>query len=82
MWECQHSWRCTVWTLDSIFSNALNGIRFLFFHNRYRAQISVYDNSEQAVFVLLGDAGFELTGKHAAELVSSYFEVSFITRNS
>ncbi|CAF2050740.1 unnamed protein product [Brassica rapa subsp. narinosa] len=41
---------------------------------QYRAQISVYDNSEQAVFVLLGDAGFELTGKHAAELVSSYFE--------
>ncbi|CAN7132941.1 unnamed protein product [Brassica rapa subsp. narinosa] len=39
-----------------------------------RAQISVYDNSEQAVFVLLGDAGFELTGKQAAELVSSYFE--------
>ncbi|KAH0926148.1 LOW QUALITY PROTEIN: hypothetical protein HID58_018404 [Brassica napus] len=41
-----------------------------------RAQISVYDNSEQAVFVLLGDAGFELTGKHAAELVSSYFEAN------
>ncbi|KAG5396730.1 hypothetical protein IGI04_018544 [Brassica rapa subsp. trilocularis] len=43
---------------------------------QYRAQISVYDNSEQAVFVLLGDAGFELTGKHAAELVSSYFEAN------
>ncbi|KAL0647896.1 hypothetical protein Bca4012_046187 [Brassica carinata] len=43
---------------------------------RYRAQISVYDNSDQAVFVLLGDAGFELTGKHAAELVSSYFEAN------
>ncbi|CAF1705748.1 unnamed protein product [Brassica napus] len=43
---------------------------------QYRAQLSVYDNSEQAVFVLLGDdAGFELTGKHAAELVSSYVEV-------
>ncbi|CAN7032821.1 unnamed protein product [Brassica rapa subsp. trilocularis] len=41
-----------------------------------RAQISVYDNSEQAVFVLLGDAGFELTGKQAAELVSSYFEAN------
>ncbi|KAF3586213.1 hypothetical protein F2Q69_00031077 [Brassica cretica] len=27
-----------------------------FFSARYRAQISVYDNSEQAVFVLLGDA--------------------------
>ncbi|CDY24580.1 BnaC05g32640D [Brassica napus] len=43
---------------------------------QYRAQISVYDNSEQAVFVLLGDAGFELTGKQAAELVSSYFEAN------
>ncbi|CAN6857025.1 unnamed protein product [Brassica oleracea] len=42
----------------------------------YRAQISVYDNSEQAVFVLLGDAGFELTGKHAFELVSNYFEAN------
>ncbi|KAF2538907.1 hypothetical protein F2Q68_00021978 [Brassica cretica] len=43
---------------------------------RYRAQISVYDNSEQAVFVLLGDAGFELIGKHAFELVSNYFEAN------
>ncbi|KAF2554197.1 hypothetical protein F2Q68_00035264 [Brassica cretica] len=43
---------------------------------QYRAQISVYDNSEQAVFVLLGDAGYELTGKHASELVSSYFEAN------
>uniref|UniRef100_A0A0D3D6Z7 Replication factor A C-terminal domain-containing protein n=1 Tax=Brassica oleracea var. oleracea TaxID=109376 RepID=A0A0D3D6Z7_BRAOL len=33
---------------------------------QYRAQISVYDNSEQAVFVLLGDASYELTGKHAS----------------
>ncbi|KAF3528560.1 hypothetical protein DY000_02042452 [Brassica cretica] len=49
---------------------------------QYRAQISVYDNSEQAVFVLLGDAGYELTGKHASELVSSYFEVTFIIRYS
>uniref|UniRef100_A0A0D3CQD8 Uncharacterized protein n=2 Tax=Brassica oleracea TaxID=3712 RepID=A0A0D3CQD8_BRAOL len=47
---------------------------------QYRAQISVYDNSEQAVFVLLGDAGYELTEKHASELVSSYFEVTFIIR--
>ncbi|KAH0883423.1 hypothetical protein HID58_059519 [Brassica napus] len=42
----------------------------------YRAQISVYDNSEQAVFVLLGDAGRALAGKHASELVSSYFEAN------
>ncbi|KAL0657398.1 hypothetical protein Bca4012_077983 [Brassica carinata] len=30
--------------------------------------------SEQAVFVILGDAGKELTGKHVSELVASYFE--------
>ena len=37
--------------------------------------MSVYDKTEQAVFVILGDAGKELTGKHAAELVANYFEV-------
>ncbi|XP_013607911.1 uncharacterized protein LOC106363028 [Brassica napus] len=36
---------------------------------QYRAKISVYENSDQAVFVLLGDAGREL-------IVSSYFEVN------
>ncbi|KAH0854660.1 hypothetical protein HID58_057797 [Brassica napus] len=36
---------------------------------QYRAKISVYENSDQAVFVLLGDAGREL-------IVSSYFEVT------
>ncbi|CAN7099813.1 unnamed protein product [Brassica rapa subsp. narinosa] len=41
----------------------------------YCARLSVYDNSDQAVFVLLGDAGRALTGWHASELVSSYFEV-------
>lgn len=35
----------------------------------------MYDESDQAFFVLLGDAGQELTGKKAAELVESYFEV-------
>ncbi|CAN6844090.1 unnamed protein product [Brassica oleracea] len=42
----------------------------------YRAKISVYDNSDQAVFVLLGDAGRVLTGRHASELVNSYFEAN------
>ncbi|CAN6841758.1 unnamed protein product [Brassica oleracea] len=42
----------------------------------YRSKISVYDNSEQAFFVLLGDAGRELTGKPASELVRSYFEAN------
>ncbi|KAF8101846.1 hypothetical protein N665_0201s0159 [Sinapis alba] len=41
---------------------------------RYLAKISVYDNKDKAVFVLLGDAGSELTGKKAAELVDNYIE--------
>ncbi|CAF1894393.1 unnamed protein product, partial [Brassica napus] len=43
---------------------------------QYRSKISVYDNSDQAFFVLLGDAGRELTGKPASELVRSYFEAN------
>nr|VDC99833.1 unnamed protein product [Brassica rapa] len=39
-------------------------------------KIYVYDKSDEAVFVLLGDAGRELTGKHASELVSNYFEAN------
>lgn len=42
---------------------------------RYLSRLSVYDHSEQAVFVLLGDAGEDLTGKKAAALVESYYEV-------
>ncbi|KAL0786503.1 hypothetical protein Bca101_002749 [Brassica carinata] len=38
---------------------------------QYLTRISVYDKSEQAVFVILGDAGKELTGKHASELVAT-----------
>ncbi|CDY12070.1 BnaC03g59860D [Brassica napus] len=41
---------------------------------QYLTKISVYDKSEQAVFVILGNAGKELTGKHAAELVANFFE--------
>ncbi|KAH0858753.1 hypothetical protein HID58_087014 [Brassica napus] len=41
---------------------------------QYLTRINVYDKSEHAVFVILGDAGRELTGKHASELVASYFE--------
>ncbi|CDY39704.1 BnaA04g07310D [Brassica napus] len=43
---------------------------------KYLAKISVYDKNDQAVFVLLGDAGSELTGKNAAELVNNYFEAN------
>ena len=35
----------------------------------------MYDNDDQASFVLLGDVGHELTGRKAYELVESYFEV-------
>ncbi|KAG2312606.1 hypothetical protein Bca52824_024163 [Brassica carinata] len=41
---------------------------------QYLTKISVYDKSEQAFFVILGDACKELTGKYASELVASYFE--------
>ncbi|KAL0796445.1 hypothetical protein Bca101_067822 [Brassica carinata] len=43
---------------------------------RYLAKLSVYDHNDQAFFVLLGDAGEELTGKKAAELVESYYEAN------
>ncbi|KAH0897388.1 hypothetical protein HID58_046956 [Brassica napus] len=42
----------------------------------YLTKLSVYDNNDQARFVLLGDAGRELTGKTAAELVANYFEAN------
>ncbi|CAH8381509.1 unnamed protein product [Eruca vesicaria subsp. sativa] len=43
---------------------------------QYLSKISVYDKNDQAVFVLLGDAGQELTGKKASELVESYYEAN------
>ncbi|CAN6992445.1 unnamed protein product [Brassica oleracea var. botrytis] len=43
---------------------------------QYLAKISVYDNNDQAVFVLLGDYGHELSEKKASELVESYFEAN------
>ena len=42
---------------------------------RYLSKPSVYDQKDQAVFVVLGDAGEELTGKKAAELVERYYQV-------
>ncbi|CAH8334672.1 unnamed protein product [Eruca vesicaria subsp. sativa] len=44
----------------------------------YHSKLSVYDHKDQAVFVLLGDAGEELTGKKAAELVDNYYEAKEI----
>uniref|UniRef100_A0A0D3EEN7 Replication factor A C-terminal domain-containing protein n=1 Tax=Brassica oleracea var. oleracea TaxID=109376 RepID=A0A0D3EEN7_BRAOL len=43
---------------------------------QYLTKISVYDKTEQAVFVIHADAGKELTGKHASELVANYFEAN------
>ncbi|KAL0877721.1 hypothetical protein Bca101_027427 [Brassica carinata] len=40
--------------------------------NNVAAKIRVYDKSDEAVFVLFGDAGLELTGKHASELVTEH----------
>ncbi|CAH8308744.1 unnamed protein product [Eruca vesicaria subsp. sativa] len=42
----------------------------------YHDEICVYDDSEKATFVLLGDAGPELTGSQAAELIDNYFEAN------
>ncbi|KAL0791432.1 hypothetical protein Bca101_007678 [Brassica carinata] len=42
----------------------------------YLTKLSVYDNNDHASFVLLGDAGRELTGMKASELVESYFEAN------
>ncbi|CAH8332032.1 unnamed protein product [Eruca vesicaria subsp. sativa] len=43
---------------------------------QYITKISVYDKSDQEFFVILGDAGHQLTGKHASELVARYFEAN------
>ncbi|KAG2327860.1 hypothetical protein Bca52824_010588 [Brassica carinata] len=43
---------------------------------RYLTKLSVYDNNDHAIFVFLSDAGRELTGKQASELVESYFEAN------
>ncbi|CAN7018247.1 unnamed protein product [Brassica oleracea var. botrytis] len=42
---------------------------------QYLSKLSVYDQKDQAVFVVLGDAGEELTGKKAAELVERYYQI-------
>ncbi|KAG2307727.1 hypothetical protein Bca52824_027475 [Brassica carinata] len=58
-------------------SKAVKGPASLICNNKkYLTKVSVYGKSEQEVFVILGDAGKELTGKHAAELVANYFEAN------
>uniref|UniRef100_A0A0D3DMW1 Replication factor A C-terminal domain-containing protein n=1 Tax=Brassica oleracea var. oleracea TaxID=109376 RepID=A0A0D3DMW1_BRAOL len=43
---------------------------------QYLTKLSVYDHNNQAVFVVLGDAGEELTGKKANELVERYYQAN------
>ncbi|XP_013588894.1 PREDICTED: uncharacterized protein LOC106297160 [Brassica oleracea var. oleracea] len=40
----------------------------------YRVEMSVYDNEEQCTFIILGDAGKDLTGRKATELIDTYVE--------
>ncbi|XP_013632879.1 PREDICTED: uncharacterized protein LOC106338455 [Brassica oleracea var. oleracea] len=40
----------------------------------YRVEMSVYDNEEQCAFIILRDAGKELTGRKATELIDTYVE--------
>ncbi|KAG2289692.1 hypothetical protein Bca52824_049296 [Brassica carinata] len=40
------------------------------------SKLSVYDKNDHGFFVLLGDAGRELTGKPASKLVERYFEAN------
>ncbi|XP_033142575.1 uncharacterized protein LOC103861163 [Brassica rapa] len=40
----------------------------------YRVEMSVYDNEEQCTFIIFGDAGNELTGRKATELIDTYVE--------
>ncbi|CAN7071130.1 unnamed protein product [Brassica oleracea var. botrytis] len=43
---------------------------------QYLSKLSVYDHNDQAVFVVLGDAGEELPEKKADELVESYYQAN------
>ncbi|KAF3515759.1 hypothetical protein DY000_02059785 [Brassica cretica] len=40
----------------------------------YLVEMFVYDNEEQCTFIILGDAGKELTGRKATELIDTYVE--------
>uniref|UniRef100_M4DVH2 Replication factor A C-terminal domain-containing protein n=1 Tax=Brassica campestris TaxID=3711 RepID=M4DVH2_BRACM len=41
----------------------------------YRVELSVYDNEAQCTFIILGDAGKELTGRKASELIDAYVQL-------
>ena len=38
-------------------------------------ELSVYDNEEHCTFIILGDAGKDLTCKKATELIDAYVQV-------
>ncbi|CDY35143.1 BnaA09g17800D [Brassica napus] len=40
----------------------------------YRVELSVYDNDEQCTFIILGDAGKDLTGRKETELSDAYVQ--------
>ncbi|KAF2595438.1 hypothetical protein F2Q70_00042400 [Brassica cretica] len=40
----------------------------------YRVEMFVYDNEEQCTFIILGNAGKDLTGRKATELIDTYVE--------
>ncbi|KAL0687291.1 hypothetical protein Bca4012_086968 [Brassica carinata] len=40
----------------------------------YRVELFVYDNDEQCTFIILGDAGKDLTGRKATELIDAYVQ--------
>ena len=44
----------------------------------YRVELSVYDNDEQCTFIILGDAGKDLTGRKATELIDAYVQVMVV----
>ena len=50
-------------------------ILIIWFLTSYRVELSVYDNDEQCTFIILGDAGKDLTGRKATELIDAYVQV-------
>ncbi|XP_022568362.2 uncharacterized protein LOC111211501 [Brassica napus] len=49
-------------------------ILITWFLTSYRVELSVYDNEEQCTFIILGDAGKELTGRKATEMINAYVQ--------
>ncbi|CAH8360634.1 unnamed protein product [Eruca vesicaria subsp. sativa] len=43
---------------------------------QYLSKLFVYDHQDQAMFLVLGDAGEELFGKKAVELIESYYQAN------